>query len=211
VEAMDEGRAVGAGRGMTGPRPARTNSILRRQSVSTRQSSISSTASGASGAMDPPTAPLAMRTRRQSQYPPVSGSATANNRAPRKSIGPGVIDTDYTRPAQRRRPSLASNTSAGGLSDAGGVSTRINIGGTPSYTEGARGLTASRAAKTKSLQPPSRQGQTHLTPKTSTPEHSRSSSFAGRSPGRPNGRGTTTPSSSAKRMSVMPVGWAPGR
>jgi len=204
VEAMEEGRAVGAGRGTSGPRPARTNSILRRQSVSTRQSSISSTASGASGAMAPPDAPLAMRNRRQSQYPPVSGSATANNRAPRKSIGPGVIDTDYTRPAQRRRPSLASNSSAGGLSDAGGVSTRINIGGTPSYTEGARGLTASRAAKTKSLQPPSRQGQTHLTPKTSTPEHSRSSSFAGRSPGRPNGRGTSTPSSSAKRMSVMP-------
>lgn len=193
-----------AGRGPIGPRPARAGSILRRQSTSTRQSSVSSTTSGASGAMDPPSAPLAMRNRRQSQYPPISGSAAANaGKAPRRSIGPGVVDTD-TRAAQRRRPSLASSGSAQGLSDAGGVSTRVNIGGGPSYTDGARGLTASRAAKTKSLQPPSRQGQTHLGVKAGTPDHSRSSSFAGKSPGRVNGRGTTTPSSSVKRMSVMP-------
>ncbi|TVY41790.1 Dual specificity protein kinase [Lachnellula occidentalis] len=210
IGAMTEGRATGtatgtgAGRGSTGPRPARSASLLRRQSTSTRQSSISSIGSGASGSMDPPSAPLAMRNRRQPQHPPISASAATNSaRAPRKSIGPGVIDTDYTRPAQRRRPSLASNTSLGGVSDAG-VSTRVNIGGT-SYTEGARGLTASRAAKTKSLQPPSRQGQTNLTPisKSSTPDHNRSSLYAGRSPGR-NGQGATTPSS-AKRMSVMPT------
>jgi dual specificity tyrosine-phosphorylation-regulated kinase 2/3/4 len=209
MEAMDtsmtEMRGSVAGRGTTGPKPARTGSILRRTSTSTRQSSISSTTSAASGAMNPPETPLTMRTRRQSQYPPISGSAAANaSKAPRKSIGPGVIDSDYTRPAQRRRPSLASSVSSQGLSDAGSVSTRINIGGAPTYTDGARGLTASRAAKTKSLQPPSRQGQTHLAVNTSTPEHSRSSSFAGRSPGRNNGRGTNTPSSSAKRMSIMP-------
>ncbi|TVY50655.1 Dual specificity protein kinase pom1 [Lachnellula cervina] len=211
IEAMAEGRVtgtgtgIGAGRGTTGPRPARSASLLRRQSTSTRQSSISSIGSGASGSMDPPSAPLAMRNRRQPQHPPISASAATNARAPRKSIGPGVIDTDYARPAQRRRPSLASNTSLGSVSDAGGVSTRVNIGGTTSYTEGARGLTASRAAKTKSLQPPSRQGQTHLTPvsKSSTPDHNRSSLYAGRSPGRSNGQGATTPSS-AKRMSVMP-------
>ncbi len=208
IEAIDttmaDSRASIASRGPTGPRPARTSSLLRRQ-TSTRQSSISSTASAVSGAMDPPNAPLAMRTRRQSQYPPISGSATANaSKAPRKSIGPGVTDSDYTRPAQRRRPSLASSVSSQGLSDAGGVSTRVNIGGAPSYTDGARGLTASRVAKTKSLQPPSRQGQSHLAVTMGTPEHSRSSSFAGRSPGRVNGRGTNTPSSSAKRMSVMP-------
>lgn len=206
MEASNEGRGTAGARVVSGPRPARTGSILRRQSTSTRQSSISSTASVASGAMDPPSAPLAMRNRRQSQYPPISGSGAANAaKAPRKSIGPGVIDSDYSRPTQRRRPSLASSTTSNqGLSDSGGVSTRVNIGGTPSYTDGARGLTASRAAKTKSLQPPSRQGQTHLAPNSSTPEHTRSSSFAGRSPGRQNGRGTNTPSSASKRMSVMP-------
>lgn len=202
---MTENRGSVAGRVLTGPRPARTNSILRRQNTSTRQSSVSSTTSGASGAMDPPSAPLAMRNRRQSQYPPISGSAAANSvKAPRRSIGPGVVDTDATRAAQKRRPSLVSSVPTQGLSDAGGVSTRVNIGGGPSYTDGARGLTASRAAKTKSLQPPSRQGQTHLGAKAGTPDHTRSSSFAAKSPGRANGRGTTTPSSSAKRMSVMP-------
>lgn len=201
---MTDTRPSIASRGPTGPRPARAGSILRRQN-STRQSSTSSTASGATGTMDPPTAPLPMRTRRQSQYPPVSGiSSTSAAKAPRKSIGPGVIDLDYARSAQRRRPSLASSVSSQGLSDAGGTSTRINIGGAPTYTDGARGLTASRAAKTKSLQPPSRQGQAHLSVTTGTPDHNRSSSFAGRSPGRNNGPGTNTPSSSAKRMSVMP-------
>lgn len=202
---MADTRASVAGRGPTGPRVARTDSLLRRQSTSTRQSSVSSTTSGASGAMDPPSAPLAMRNRRQSQYPPISGSAATNTvKAPRRSIGPGVIDTDNTRAAQRRRPSLASSVSAQGLSDTGGVSTRVNVGAGPSYTDGARGLTASRAAKTKSLQPPSRQGQANAGLKAGTPDHTRSSSFAGKSPGRVNGRGTTTPSSSAKRMSVMP-------
>lgn len=200
---MADARANVGSRGPSGPRPARTGSILRRQSLSNRQGSVSSTTSGASGAMDPPSAPLTMRNRRQSQYPPVSSSATANaSKAPRKSIGPGVIDSDYNRSTQRRRPSLATSSSLQGLSDAGSVSARVNVGGAPTYTDGARGLTASRAAKTKSLQPPSRQGQAHLN--ANTPDHNRSSSFAGRSPSKPNGRGTTTPSSSAKRMSVMP-------
>ncbi|KAH6683431.1 hypothetical protein B0J14DRAFT_647645 [Halenospora varia] len=207
VESMTESKGVAERRALAGPRPARAGSLLRRQSTSTRQSSVSSSTSGTSGAMDPPSASLTMRTRRQSQYPPISGSGTANaaTRAPRKSIGPGVIDSDYAKPPQRRRPSLASSVSSTGLSDAAGGSTRINIGGAPSYAEDrARGLTASRAAKTKSLQPPSRQGQAHLSVKAGTPDHNRSSSFAAKSPGRANGRGTNTPSSSNKRMSVMP-------
>ncbi|RDL38925.1 uncharacterized protein BP5553_03265 [Venustampulla echinocandica] len=204
-DAMSEGKRAAAG--LNGPRPARTGSLLRRQSTSTRQSSMSASASGISGvpgAMDPPSAPLAMRTRRQSQYPPISGAGTANApRAPRKSIGPGVIDSDYTKPAQRRRPSLASTPSTTGAGDVSGVSTRTNASGTQSYMDGARGLTASRAAKTKSLQPPSRQSQVRLSVAVGTPEHGRSPSFAARSPGRANGRGTSTPSSS-KRISVMP-------
>ena len=196
---INEGRAPTTNRAASGSRSIRSGSILRRTSTSTRQSSNSSTTLGASGVTDLPAA----RHLRQSQYPPISGSGAANVvlKAPRKSIGPGLIDSDYMRPAQKRRPSLISNSSAGGLSDTG-ASTRVNIGGAPSYTDGARGLTASRAAKAKSLQPPLRQGQTHLA--VGTPEHNRSSSFTGRSPGRTGGRATNTPSSSAKRMSVMP-------
>ncbi|CAG8980241.1 hypothetical protein HYALB_00009823 [Hymenoscyphus albidus] len=207
IAAMTEGKGTGVGRGGGGarPQPARAGSLLgRRQSTSTRQSSISSTASAGSGAMDPPNAPLAMRNRRQSAYPPISGSGTANSaRAPRKSIGPGVIDSDFTKPTQGRRPSLVASSSSQGLSDANNTSTRVNGG--PTYTDGARRLTASRAAKTKSLQPPSRQGQANLTINVGTPDHSsRNSSFVAKSPARANGRGATTPSSSSKRMSTMP-------
>ncbi|KIN05716.1 hypothetical protein OIDMADRAFT_113554 [Oidiodendron maius Zn] len=198
---LNEGRGTAAAaRASTGPRPIRSGSIVRRQSTSTRQSSISSTTSGASGVMDPPSAPLAMRNRRPSQYPPVSGTGAANGplKGPRRSIGAGSIDADFTRPVptQRRRPSLASNSSAQGLSDAA-VSTRLNIGNGGKYTEGARGPTSSRASKTKSLQPPATQAQALLT--VSTPEHSRSSSFTPRQ----STQRVNTPSSSAKRMSVV--------
>ena len=200
-----EGRTAATGRVVAGPRPARAGSLLRRGS--NRQASTSSTASTVSGNMDPPSAPGSIRNRRQSQYPPISGSGNANGpvKPPRKSIGPGVIDSDFSnRPSQRRRPSLITSTSIQSLTDVAGVSTRINNNsGAATYTDGARGLTASRAAKTKSLQPPSRQGQPQLSVQTSTPDHNRSSSFAGKSPAR-NGRGTNTPQSAGKRMSVMP-------
>ncbi|TAQ87838.1 hypothetical protein B7494_g3852 [Chlorociboria aeruginascens] len=204
IEAVDttinQERITGSGRGA--PRPGRSASILRRPSVSTRQSSISSTAS--TGNMDPPSAPLAARTRRQSQYPPISGSASSNTltRPPRKSIGPGVLDTE-SKASQRRRPSVASSSSSQGLSDLTALS-RISLGTSTNYTDGARGLTVSRAAKTKSLQPPSRQGQARLIVQTSTPEHhNRSSSYVGKSPGK-NNSSSTPSSASAKRMSVMP-------
>ncbi|OBT85191.1 hypothetical protein VE02_05689, partial [Pseudogymnoascus sp. 03VT05] len=63
-----------AGRGAPISRPVRSGSLLRRQSTSNRQSSASSTSSAIPGSMDPPTAPLAMRTRRQNQYPPISAN-----------------------------------------------------------------------------------------------------------------------------------------
>jgi dual specificity tyrosine-phosphorylation-regulated kinase 2/3/4 len=201
---MDSGlsdiKGTSGNRGASTTRPVRSGSLLRRTSISTRQTSISSTASGASGNMDPPTAPLAMRTRRQSQYPPISSNNTAKNT--RKSIGPGVVDTEFSaRTSSRRRPSLASSTSAQNMSDT--LNTGRTFGSSVnSMNEGGRLLTA-RAAKSKSLQPPSRQTPAHLNPSVMTPEHARSSSFAGRSPGR-NGRNTSTPSSSARRMSTMP-------
>jgi dual specificity tyrosine-phosphorylation-regulated kinase 2/3/4 len=197
----NEGKAFPSGRIPAVQRPGRSGSILRRQSTSTRQSSISSTLSTTSGTMDPPSAPSAVRTRRQSQYPPVSGNNAL--KAPRKSIGPGVVESDFgVRTSQRRRPSLASTISTQSLSDAGGFD-RTSTGSLNVATEGAR-LATVRAARTKSLQPPSRQGQAHLSTPNMTPEHVRSSSFVGKSPGRSHGRGASTPSSSARRMSILP-------
>ncbi|ESZ90096.1 hypothetical protein SBOR_9522 [Sclerotinia borealis F-4128] len=207
---VNNGRGIGPARGVSGPRPARTSSFQRRPSLSNRQGSISSTTSStASGHIDPPSAPLAIRTRRN-QYPPISGSAASNApaaRIPRKSVV--VADADYSNKAgatQRRHPSLAPSTSLQSLSDVAGASARTNNTGVPSYMDGARGTTASRAAKTKSLQPPIK-GQPQVSIQPGTPDHSRSSSLAAKSPGKPSGTGigTTTPSSTtSKRMSVLP-------
>ncbi|RDW82146.1 hypothetical protein BP6252_03258 [Coleophoma cylindrospora] len=201
--AKPDGQTVPRTRIVSGPRPppgpARNTSVARRQSLSTRQVSGSSTTSGTAGSMDPPSAPLAMRTRRQNQYPPISG--TGPGKGTRKSIGPGGLTMDQSSgPPPRRRPSLISNTSAQGHTD-GATLGRINISaGGHRHEGGATATTASRAAKTKSLQPPSRQGQANLS--VVTPEHNRSSSYGGKSPGKSGGR-TGTPSS-AKRMSMMP-------
>ncbi|KAI9644072.1 serine/threonine protein kinase, CMGC, dual-specificity [Ciborinia camelliae] len=208
---INNGRGIGGpARGISGPRPARTSSFQRRQSVSNRQGSISSTASStASGNMDPPSAPLAVRTRRN-QYPPISGSAASNApaaRIPRKSAG--GADADYSNKAgatQRRRPSLAPSTSLQSLSDIASASARMNTTAVPSYMDGARGTTASRAAKSKSLQPPIK-GQPQVSVQPGTPDHSRSSSLAAKSPGKPSGTGlgATTPSSAtSKRISALP-------
>ena len=135
--------------------------------------------------MDPPTAPLAMRTRRQSYV----SSVASNSAAPRKSVGPGVLGTDFVeRARQRQRPSLGGNAVApmihGG--DAGGVTTLLNANGAiANPTEGSKHLSTSRSLKAKSLQPAPRQPQGHLTTPSRTPEHARSSSITNsKSPGK---------------------------
>lgn len=178
------------------PTRSRTGSILRRPSVTGRQNtnSISSTASIA----DAPTAPAAMRPRRQSQYPPVSNSNIG--KPPRKSVGPGVFDSDYgTRASQRRRPSLASNTDRSGVD-----STRSSVDGGSRLGDTSRNLTASRASKTKSVQPPPRINPPTLSADNSTltPEQNRSSTLFPRSP-RASKQLPPAPGS-GKRMSVMP-------
>ncbi|KAI9735442.1 MAG: hypothetical protein M1818_006448 [Claussenomyces sp. TS43310] len=196
-----EGRTIGTGRPALS-RPHRSGSFLRRQSTSTRQSSMSSTASAASSTVDAVGATLPSRSRRQSQYPPLSTTNVVGKGA-RKSVGPGSIDSDFaTRASQRRRPSIATGASAQNVSDIGCTGRTIGSSGNAA-TDGAR-LAAARAAKTKSLQPASKQTPTFLSTPTMTPEHARSFSFGGKSPSRGTGRGTATPSSSAKRMSVMP-------
>ncbi|KAJ9165409.1 Dual specificity protein kinase pom1 [Coniochaeta hoffmannii] len=174
---------------------SRTGSILRRPSTSSRQNPAASTTPGAP--MNAPTAPAAMRPRRQSHYPPVSNSNIA--KPPRKSVGPGLYDSDYeSRNAQRRRPSMAS------LSDRSAAdSTRTSVdGGSRPYPDTSRNLTASRTAKTRSMQPSARLNQSTLSTDNSTltPDSNRLSTVFPRSPrgGRGSGPG------SGKRVSVMP-------
>ena len=177
-------------------RPGRSGSILRRPSTSNRQTNVSSNPP-VSNPADTSTASISSRARRQSHYPPVSHTNIA--KPPRKSIGPGVVaDGDYgAKNTQRRRPSL--------FSERGGDSTRTSLDGNSGIGfDTSRNLANSRAAKSKSVQPPPRPSQANFTlGNTLTPEQNRASNFTPRSP-RVVGRGVNTPSSHGKRASMMP-------
>ena len=179
----------------TSGRPGRSGSIIRRPSTSNKQPSISSTASSSSAPIDAPTAPAAMRNRRQSHYPPVSN--TNIGKPPRKSVGPGQMgDLDPSfRNTQRRRPSLL-------VDRGGGDTTRAFIDNSSAgASDNTRNLNNMRTVKARSVQPPPR---ANLAPAdTLTPEPNRRvSTLAPRSP-RSGGRGTT-PVSANKRASMMP-------
>ncbi|KAI1657203.1 hypothetical protein F4813DRAFT_82706 [Daldinia decipiens] len=182
-------------------RPGRSGSILRRPSTSNRQVSGSSTVSASSAIVDAPTAPAAMRNRRQNHYPPVS--STNVGKQPRKSIGPGVIESDFGTRVQKRRPSLISDGSERGV--VGSARTSIDISGQSS--DGTRAYANTRATKARSVQPAPRiSANVSGTGSASTgsglaPDQSRVSAAFPRSP-RAAGKGSTP--NSARRMSVMP-------
>ncbi|CAJ2503128.1 Uu.00g105220.m01.CDS01 [Anthostomella pinea] len=196
----------------TASRPARSGSILRRPSLTGRQvGNGNGTVPASSGVIDAPTAPAAMRNRRQSHYPPVSNSNIG--KPPRKSIGPGVIDSDYgTKTAQKRRPSLMSNTT-----DRNGDVTRPSMDTTGGQADNTRSFASSRANKTRSVQPLPRLSANFSASTSSNasldPEKSRLSTAFPRSPrgggGAGGGSKGSTPNS-ARRMSVMPGSHATG-
>ncbi|KAI0189984.1 CMGC/DYRK/DYRK2 protein kinase [Xylaria flabelliformis] len=180
-------------------RSSRSGSIIRRSSVSGRQASNGSTVSLSSTIMDAPTAPAAMRARRQSHYPPVSSSNIA--KPPRKSVGPGIIDADYSsKGAVKRRPSLLSggserHASEGPRSSAESVEREVG--------DSTRQINMSRASKARSIQPAPRLSTAFSTNISSSgslnPEKSHISSSLSKSP---RAKGTTA---SSRRVSVMPA------
>lgn len=180
------------------PTRSRTGSILRRGSLSNRQASISSTASTVSTASDARNQ-ATIRPRRQNQYPPVSNTSIA--KPPRKSVGPGAFDSpEYgSGPSLRRRPSLNTTTDRNGAD-----SSRSSIDTGRDYPDTSRNMTASRAAKLKTItEPPSqRNGQSTADSASLLSDQSRSSFLAPRSP-RSSKTGSSTPGSS-RRISVMP-------
>ncbi|KAI1501445.1 hypothetical protein F5X99DRAFT_199958 [Biscogniauxia marginata] len=180
-------------------RPKRSGSILRRPSTSSRHVSSGSTVSLTPSVTDAPTAPAAMRNRRQNHYPPVSNSNMV--KLPRKSIGSGVIDADYGSRPHKRRPSLISDNLDAGAIDVTRSSLDVGSG---QAGNGPRTRTASRATKARSVQPPARTSATNLSASVSSTslnlEHSRTATAFPRSP---KGKGSTTPGS-ARRTSVMP-------
>lgn len=200
-------------------RPSRSNSFMRRFSQSnTRRPGLTNPPKSAtsanpvfpdSTAMPPPATNMAIRTRRQSQFPaPAPPNPAA--RAPRKSVGPGVLPMGSFE-GRSDMPRLAS-----------GSIEQNGLGRSPSKSKGHRRETlaanpnAPNAAPrlpsgtrtAKSLQPPSRQasGQ-HLSAHSLTPDQGPMSGPNGRSPGKSpaHTQREHTPSSSAsKRQSTVP-------
>ncbi|KAI1438449.1 hypothetical protein GGR50DRAFT_431828 [Xylaria sp. CBS 124048] len=184
----------------TTTRTARSGSIVGRPGTSGRQVGLShgSTTSISSIAVDAQgSTTAATRTRRQNHYPPVSSSNIA--KPPRKSIGPGVVDTDYSsRNVLKRRSSLLS----------GGVDRRVSEGprsSTESVGEdsgdNSRQLNVSRATKARSVQPIPRLTTNFATSGSSSslnPENSRLSTSFSRSPR------AKVSTATSRRMSVMP-------
>lgn len=190
-------------------RPARSTSLIRRFSQSRKPSNPASIIPPPSEAssMPPPATNLAVRTRRQSQFPAQAPPNPAA-RAPRKSVGPGMMPTSVD---ARHDVSKSTNDNLQG-----------RIGRTPSFSQGnnRRGTLsanintstdppkvshATRAAKAKSLQAPSRQQPGLLTTSSMTPDRGPTLTIHQvRSPGRSPGQRTQTPSSSSsKRQSTM--------
>lgn len=191
-----------------GTRPARSGSVVKATGGSNRVPSFGPQSSASSSNVpDAPTAPAAMRNRRQSHYPPVSNmhvAAAAAIKPPRKSIGPGVIESDYgTRPTQKRRPSLISTAGPEKDKDSAAARTSMEIFG------GSNGDTStSRATKVRSIQPP-RLSASSFSASTGasgnpqlTPDGSRKSFLFPRSPRNSGGTGGTP--GSARRQSVVP-------
>lgn len=179
------------------PTRSRTGSILRKGSLSNRQASISSTASTMSTASDP-RGQATIRPRRQNQYPPVSNTNIA--KPPRKSVGPSAFESpDYGNgPAVRRRPSLNSTADRSGAD-----STRSSMDATRDYPDTSRNMTASRAAKLKTIsEPPTHRNGQSTADSASLTDQSRTSFLAPRSP-RSSKTGSSTPGSN-RRLSVMP-------
>ena len=184
-----------------GSRIGLNGSSIRRHDNNVRQPSQTN---ADPGPMAPPAAVASARARRKTYFAtPSTGSAVP--RAPRKSVGPGILTLDLTgQGSTHRRPSLAQ----AGLGEAkkspevpespGG---RTISGGKPGYFD-----LSTRQTKTKSLQPPPKtfsETERFSTPMGTPEQPFHSPVGTGQSPARPRLQRTTTPSSS-KRISIMP-------
>lgn len=150
------------------------------------------------------------RARRKTYLPnqnpgAVDSSNAPTLRAPRKSVGPGVLSMNLDGTSHpHRRQTLAQ----AGLGEGDNANGSLHTPGhrNVSNTQSSPFEATSRHNKTKSLQPPPRKvfvPEQFFTP-SGTPEQNVASPISSaRSPGRPNFHRTITPSSS-KRLSVMP-------
>ncbi|KAL4884203.1 hypothetical protein BJY04DRAFT_226022 [Aspergillus karnatakaensis] len=147
----------------------------------------------------PPASTAAPRTRRQSLIQNQAPTSAAP-RAPRKSIGPGSLPTA----ASARRQSLSSRKASADTSQTSYLRPR-NQQHEPNGINSAKLPSNVRNAKAKSFQPPASEMGDNFLSATGFGDHSRSSSTnAVRTPVKNTAGRATTPTSSTKRVSVMP-------
>ena len=202
---MNPPTAFAASTAMADSRPVRSTSLLRRFSQSRN--------TAAPGPHDNPSIPppatnMSIRTRRQSQFPAQAPPNPAA-RAPRKSVGPGMLPTPSI-DIRQDVPRLSSDNS------------QTRIGRTPSFGQGNRRGTlpanvsmapdaprvpnAARSAKAKSFHAPPKMPPSMLNTAFNASigsEHASTPINQMRSPGRPTEGSQTPSSSSSKRQSTM--------
>ena len=187
-----------------GSRIGRSGSFLRRHNSSAR---ANGQASKEPEAMGPPMASAPVRTRRKSQFP----APTANVSIPRtsrKSVGPGILSTDVGMQSFPRRRQTMIHTDPHSVNNSTDPlesisNRRLSRTQDRVSAEGLRTAATSRDARVKSLQPKPGWPQEYFSTALSTPPAASTFSTA-RSPARSTGQRTTTPSSSNKRLSMMP-------
>ncbi|KAF1965945.1 hypothetical protein BU23DRAFT_560640 [Bimuria novae-zelandiae CBS 107.79] len=184
-------------------RPARSSSLIRRFSQS-RSKGGPANAPPETSSIPPPTTNMSIRTRRQSQFTAPQPPNPAG-RAPRKSVGPGMLPTpnldnrqDVPKLASDNVQTRAGRTSSFGQGNRRGtLPPNLNLGPDPT-----RVPSATRAAKAKSLHAAPRQQSTMLNPSTAS-DHASGPMAQSRSPARTTTRTQTPSSSSSKRQSTM--------
>ena len=151
--------------------------------------------------MAPPNGSGSSRARRKTYFPSAATGEGAA-RSPRKSVGPGVLVNIEGTTQPHRRTTLAQ----AGLGEASSVANTPESPASRNVSEG-RSFQQNRYHKARSMQPPASKTvmqEQYFTP-TGTPDQTPSTPVSStRSPARPTFQLSNTPSSSNKRVSIMP-------
>lgn len=179
-------------------------SPLRRQNSAARQINLSI---GPAASMESPAATVNTKVRRQGYFPVPNGNLSIQ-RQPRKSIGPGVLPSEFLGQTMPKRiigqgylDSDDSGPPAPMEMNADGAVFGLPFGAHSSETTS---IGMARSLRAKSLLPPPRFGSDRLSTPSGSPDHT-IPPFIGsaRSPARPPPQSGGTPSSD-KRLSMMP-------
>ncbi|PVH96969.1 hypothetical protein DM02DRAFT_616857 [Periconia macrospinosa] len=191
-----------------GSRQNRSSSLIRRYSQSKSTNPVMQQQEGSS--IPPAASNMTIRTRRQSQFPAQAPPNPAA-RAPRKSVGPGMLPTPSGFDSRQELPKptgdlpqtrIARTASFGQGSRRPTVSANVNVNANAGTDSPTTKVPNARTAKAKSYHASSKQSQGMLGASLSF-EQGVPPMAPARSPGKPTTRTQTPSSSSSKRQSTI--------